>query len=71
MSNKQLKISARTAIKIPRSTDMVLIGDDTDLLVLLLNHCDSQGKDFSSPIQSQSKKQNMMLNIQKAVQKIG
>ena len=63
---------AKTAVETSRSMDTVLIGDDTDMLVLLLHHCDLLGKAlYFRPEPKPKSIKNRTWNIKKSVQKRG
>ena len=60
------------AIESSQSKDTVLIGDDTDLLVLLLYHADTNGNFlYISPDPKQNSTKNRFWNIRKPKEMLG
>jgi len=62
----------QTAIRSSMSVDTVLVGDDTDLLVLLLHHADTAGNAlYFSPEPKQNSKRKRLWNIRTSKKTLG
>ena len=61
-----------TAIESSKSTDTILVGDDADLLVLLLYHAKIKGEAlYFRPEPLQNSKKRRILNVRKTKEKLG
>ena len=64
---------AKAAIDLAQSRSTILVGDDTDFLVLLLYHAEPQSFDlfFRPEVKAHSKKEHKVWNIRKTKQLLG